>query len=98
MGIFLLLLQTKQFLSKLINAYAGKQIQQKRHLEAVFIEHWNFERKNLLGRFRHLLLLKKDCSFKFIFRAFNSIPLKYLKNQDFSNLLWTILPLTIVTI
>lgn len=43
----LVLLQTMQFLSKLINAYTDKQIQQKRHLEAVFIEYWNFERKKI---------------------------------------------------
>lgn len=43
----LVLLQTRQFLSKLINAYTDKQIQQKRHLEAVFIEYWNFERKKI---------------------------------------------------
>lgn len=61
------------FLSKLINAYTDKQIQQKRHLEAVFIEYWNFERKNLLGHFRRLPMPKKDCSFEFIFAAFDSI-------------------------
>lgn len=59
-----------QFLSNLINAYTDKQIQQKRHLEAVFIEYWNFERKKSIRSCSAFTSAKEGLFFQVYFSSF----------------------------